>query len=164
MSSALCPESRFICDDHLGRLARYLRAGGFDTAYEKDMNDSRLIQVALDEDRQILTRDRRMIERILVRDVFLLTTDLWPEQIWQVMQHFGLRYSRERMFTRCLEDNALTLAVAKETIKARIFPYTYSHHDDYRFCPACRRIYWSGTHVTAMIARLRRHGIVVTQA
>jgi len=163
MGSTPCRETRFICDDHLGRLARYLRAGGFDTAYEKDISDSRLIQVALDDGRRILTRDRRLIERTLVRDVFLVTADRWPEQIQEVMQHFDLGYSRERMFTRCLEDNALTLTVAKETIEAKVFPYTYVHHDVYRLCPACRRIYWSGTHVDAMIARLRRHGIVVAQ-
>ena len=58
------------------------------------------------------------------------------------------------VFTRCLECNALLEGREKETIKDRIPPYVYKTQDKYMECPACRRIYWKGTHWQAMIDKL----------
>ncbi len=161
MENRLPPEPRFVCDDHLGKLARYLRVGGFDTAFDPEMTDSRLIQVALDENRWILTRDHRLIERTLVRDLFFITHDHWPDQLRAVLTHFRLEFRKERMFSRCLEDNVKIEPTPKEVIASRVFPFTYQHHDTFYICPHCRRVYWSGTHVEAMIRRLERFGIMV---
>lgn len=155
-------EPRFVCDDHLGKLARYLRVGGFDAAFDREMTDSRLLQIALDDRRWILTRDHRLIERTLVRDLFFIERDRWPDQLRAVLDRFGLVFRKERMFNRCLEDNGVIEPVPKETICSRVFPFTYEHHDDFFICPVCRRVYWSGTHVEAMIRRLERFGIMVS--
>lgn len=154
-------QPRFICDDHLGKLARYLRIGGFDTYFDRVITDNRLLQVSLDEKRWLLTRNRRMVERTLVRDVYLVTADRWPEQLRGVLSYFDLSFRAEQMFTRCLEDNTVTEPVAKETIIARVFPFTYDHHDNYRLCPTCGRVYWSGTHIEAIERRLERYDIPV---
>lgn len=154
-------EPRFICDDNLGKLARYLRVGGYDTLFDPRIDNSRLIQVSLDDKRHILTRDRRLVERRLVRYYFLIGHDRWQEQLKAVMDHFGLAFSRARMFSRCLEDNALIEPVEKEAVRSLVFPYTYAHHADFRHCPQCRRVYWSGTHVDAMMSRLQRAGIAI---
>ena len=155
------PLPRFVCDDNLGKLARYLRAGGFDTVYDRDIDDNRLIHVSLDDKRYILTRDKRLVERRLVRYYHLIVSDRLEDQLKSVIHEFGLAFSRSRMFTRCLEDNAPTREIAKREIKGRVWPYTYEHHDDYRECPECGRIYWSGSHVQAMLARLEHSGIPV---
>jgi uncharacterized protein with PIN domain len=152
---------RFVCDDHMGKLARYLRVAGFDTVFDSAMDNNRLIQISLDEKRHILTRDRRLIERRLVRYYLLLESERWQDQIRAVADHFGLVFSRSRMFTRCLEDNAATETVAKEDIRAEVWPYTYEHHDEFRMCPQCRRIYWAGSHVAAMYRRFEEAGIEV---
>jgi uncharacterized protein with PIN domain len=49
--------TRFVLDVHLGRLARYLRMLGFDCTWQRDWDDSQIIERALDERRIILTRD-----------------------------------------------------------------------------------------------------------
>lgn len=156
-------EPRFVCDDHLGKLARYLRVGGFDAAFDRDMTDSRLIQIALDEGRWILTRDHRLVERTLVRDLFFIEQDRWPDQLRAVLARFGLTFRKDRLFSRCLEDNGRIEPVPKESIFQRVFPFTYQHHSDFFVCPICRRVYWSGTHVEAMIRRLERFGIIVSR-
>lgn len=145
----------------MGKLARYLRATGYDTAFADDMDNNRLIRISLDEKRYILTRDRRLVERRLVRYCLLLDSDRWQIQIKTVADHFGLVFSKSRMFTRCLEDNTPTVRVAKEDIRERIWPYTYEHHDEFRQCPTCRRVYWAGSHVTAMYARFEEAGIPI---
>lgn len=152
---------RFVCDDHVGRLARYLRVAGYDTVFDSAMDNNRLIQISLDEKRHILTRDRRLVERRLVRYYHLLESERWQDQIKAVADHFGLVFSKSRMFTRCLEDNSPTVQVAKEDIRGRVWPYTYAHHDEFRICPQCQRIYWAGTHVSAMLARFEEAGIPI---
>ena len=51
-------EVRFIADDHLGRLAAYLRMVGFDTLYRDDYEDEELARISSGERRTLLTRDR----------------------------------------------------------------------------------------------------------
>lgn len=161
MSDETEAEIRFICDDNLGKLARYLRVGGFDTLYEKNINNSRLIQLSLDDRRYILTRDHRLIERRLVRYYYLIEDDLWSDQLRAVMHHFGLIFKRENLFSRCLEDNVEIKPVAKEDIESLVFPHTYAHFDTFHQCPVCKRVYWSGSHTQVMLRRLEKAGFIL---
>lgn len=154
-------EPAFICDDHLGKLARSLRLGGFDTAYSRNITDNQLIALALNQNRHILTRDHQLIERQLVRNFLLIESDRWPVQLRQVFDRFGLSFRRDRMLTRCLEDNTPTESVRKDQVEKLVYPYTFQHHEDFRQCPSCRRVYWSGSHVTAMTDRLTTAGFTI---
>ena len=160
MKDLSVPDKAFICDDHLGKLARYLRVGGFDTYFSNTITDSELIRISLDENRIILTRDRRLLERRLVRTHLLIEYDQWPEQLRQVTQSFALIWEKERIFCRCLEDNTLTESVTKKEIANLIPPYTFSTHTIFRQCPLCKRVYWSGTHTTAMLGQLKKAGVI----
>lgn len=51
-------QPRFFCDDHLRRLARWLRAAGYDAAWERAIDDRALLARCRDEDRVLLTLDR----------------------------------------------------------------------------------------------------------
>jgi len=59
---------RFMADAMLGRLARWLRILGYDTAYEKVITDEALLERVIRDDRWLLTRDRRLALRKLLRD------------------------------------------------------------------------------------------------
>ena len=161
MTAEITGEPRFVCDDNLGKLARYLRVGGFDTLFDSAIDNSRLIQISLDETRHILTKDRRLVERRLVRYYHLIESDRWPDQLRSVLDHFRLEFRRGRIFSRCLEDNALIQVVDKESIKNRVFPYTFAHQSEFFLCPVCRRIYWAGTHPEAIYKCLERAGIII---
>src|SRR5574339_919171 len=56
-------EPRFVLDNHLGRLASYLRMLGFDCLYRNDYQDEELAETAGGEQRRLLTRDRRLLMR-----------------------------------------------------------------------------------------------------
>ena len=51
---------RFVVDTMLGRLARWLRAMGYDTLYPGQAEDRRLLQLSRAEERILVTRDRML--------------------------------------------------------------------------------------------------------
>jgi hypothetical protein len=61
------PSPAFFADAMLGRLARWLRMLGYDTAYEKVISDESLIARVLTEQRWLLTRDRYIVQRKVLR-------------------------------------------------------------------------------------------------
>ena len=147
---------RFIVDHNVDKLARYLRMMGYDTLFYKGGDDPGLVAAALAENRVILTRDRGIMERRLVTTgrlkAILLETERPDEQICQVVGALKLE-SRHRPFSLCLEDNQPLEERSRQQVARRVPQYVLKTQDYYMECPACRRIYWRGTHWQAM-ARL----------
>ena len=55
---------KFLCDQMLGTLAKWLRLLGFDTFYANDeIKDDILLLIAKKENRAIITRDKELIFR-----------------------------------------------------------------------------------------------------
>jgi len=53
----------FLVDAMLGNIAKKLRILGFDSEYVSDIDDSKLIEKAKNENRTIISRDRNLIDR-----------------------------------------------------------------------------------------------------
>jgi len=153
-------EKRFVADEMVGKLARLMRMLGFDTVYFKEMPDSRLIEISLSEKRTILTRDTRLIQRVLVKDYVLIESDNPEIQLQKLLQKLNITPDREKFLTRCLDCNSVLVDVEKEEVKGKVWPYTYATHDKFKICPECGKIYWEGDHVKAMRKRLERLGIL----
>lgn len=64
-------EPMFIIDVTVGRLAKWLRAMGYDALFVRDIDDGGLVQIAQQEGRIILTRDRHRLERRKVSIYFV---------------------------------------------------------------------------------------------
>lgn len=145
-----CPvEPRFALDGHLGRLAAYLRMLGFDCLYQSDYDDEALAQIAAQENRILLTRDRRLLMRKVVEHGYCLRSLDSVEQLSEVIQRFDLT-ERIVPFHRCLRCNHPLEPVAKELILDRLEPLTKLYFDEFQICPACKQIYWKGSHYERM--------------
>jgi hypothetical protein len=141
---------RFILDNHLGRLAAYLRMLGFDTLYHNDYNDVELAETAARENRVLLTRDRRLLMRSLVTRGAHIRHDQPREQIREVMERFGLaRWVNP--FHRCLRCNQVLESVRKEQIVDQLEPLTRKYYDEFHRCPDCGQVYWKGSHYERML-------------
>lgn len=135
----------FILTKELGRLSRWLRILGYDSQYFKDDNRGSLIIAALRDNRIILTRNRHLSSLRGVR-IVLVKAERIKEQLGEVIKALGLKPEAERMFSRCLLCNVELEAVDKKEVKARVPEYVFETQDYFVSCPACKRIYWSGTH------------------
>lgn len=144
--------SRFLLDNHLGKLARYLRLLGFDTLYPRDhLTDAELAQLAHDTERIMLTRDRGLLMRKQIVYGFLLRSRDATEQVREVLQRYDL-YDEISPWQRCLRCNGRLRPVPKADIIDRLEPKTRLYYDDFQMCQDCGQIYWRGSHFAKLEA------------
>lgn len=152
---------KFIVDEMLGRLAKWLRLLGYDTVYLTPTTDSAIIRQALKEQRIVLTRDRRMVERKHMPRYLLIDSDRYPEQLKQVIQEFVLVPKKDNFFCRCLLCNTLIQTISKAEIFPRVPAYTFKTQAEFFNCPHCNKIYWTGTHIAMIQQKLKEWGILL---
>jgi uncharacterized protein with PIN domain len=152
LPNGLTVEPLFILDNHLGRLAAYLRMLGFDCLYENDYDDDTLAELTEREGRILLSRDRRLLMRKAIAVGYCLRSLEPLEQLPEVIERFDLA-KRIAPFHRCLRCNHLLEPVAKEDVIERLESLTRLYFDEFQICPACNQIYWKGSHYERM-ARL----------
>ena len=151
---------KFACDDHCGRLARWLRVLGFDCSHDQNIQDADLLRLALDEGRVILTRDADLADHTLARQVILLQSADPLAQVIEVMRSAGLTVDSDNLFVRCSCCNVMTEPTTLAAVAERLPPYVRRTQEVFRICPSCARIYWRATHVDHMLQRLRSAGII----
>jgi len=144
-------ESRFVLDCHLGKLAYYLRMLGFDTLYRPDFRDQELVSISNDDQRILLSRDRKLIEESpIIRGYRVNETD--PKlQVVEVLKRFDL-FSSVQPLQRCLQCNVFLLPIDKETVSDRLPPMVRERYEEFQTCPTCSRVYWKGSHYQRMQA------------
>jgi uncharacterized protein with PIN domain len=147
---------RFLADCNVGRLARWLRALGYDAEYEARLPDPQVVARALAEGRVLLTRDVDMTRRRVVADgsvrAVLLRDDRVSEQLRQVVEELGL--VPDRALSRCLDCNVTLEPRLKAAVSALLPPHVRATQERFSQCPRCARVYWPGTHWTRMRERI----------
>ncbi len=147
-------QPRFLLDNHLGKLAIYLRLSGFDVSYRNDYQDETLVQEALEEHRILLTRGRGLLMRRVIRDGYCIRNLDPKQQIVEVLRRFDL-FDKIMPFQRCLRCNSPLDPVEKQAIIHRLEPLTRRYYDEFRICSQCDRIYWKGSHYQRMESFLK---------
>ena len=135
----------FILDQHLGRLAAYLRMMGFDTLYRNDYHDEELAQVSHDETRILLTRDIGLLKRsAVIYGYFVRETDR-RKQLAEITNRFDLK-QQVIPFSRCMKCNGIVESVTREQIADQLPEGTARYYDTFHRCTSCGQIYWKGAH------------------
>lgn len=145
---------KLLADAMLGRLAKWLRILGVDTAYLADTDDYAVMRLARAEDRLILTRDRDLAGRRGIR-VLLINSEVLEEQVEQILTVVGFP---ERVISRCPVCNQSLVEAEPSAVVSRIPPYVRKTQRHFSLCVACDRVYWRGTHwerMQTVIAQLR---------
>lgn len=138
--------ARFLLDNHLGKLARYLRLLGFDTLYfHNSYDDPQLAQLAHREQRILLSRDRGLLKRSEVVYGYCLRTKDSRRQVTAVLHRFRL-HDQIKPWTRCLRCNGRLRPVSKQAILHLLEPKTKQYFEEFQQCEACGQVYWRGSH------------------
>ena len=147
-------QPRFLCDEMLGRLCRYLRAAGYDALLASGgRSDGELLRQCRDEGRYFLTQDQLVQEHNAARDMALLLPQGDLDRLAAALgAHFKLDWLGHA-FTRCLKDNT-PLVAADTAALARVPADALRPGEPLCQCPTCGRIYWRGSHYKRMRAKL----------
>jgi uncharacterized protein with PIN domain len=152
-------EMRFVIDHNVGKLARWLRMLGFDSLFFNGEDDGDMVRQALAEGRIILTRDTGVMKRRVITQgrlkAILIESEEPEKQIRQLMAELDIK-ERSRPFTLCLECNKSLVPRTPDEVRERVPPYVFKTQKQYVECPACRRVYWRGTHFSAMLRKVER--------
>ncbi len=138
-------EPRFVLDVHLGKLATYLRFLGFDTLYRNDYSDEELAAISSQDERILLTRDRGLLKRGVVRHGYYVRATHPQAQLLEVLRRFNL-FAQVRPFRRCTQCNGLVRPVPKAAVLDRLLPKTRLYYHEFYQCESCGRVYWQGSH------------------
>ena len=140
-SGGLSGAPRFAADAMLGRLARWLRALGYDTFYDIGVADPVLVRLAREEERLLLTRDRHLLRELRPQRSLEVRQDDPLQQLREIVLTLQLHAPRD-LFTRCLLCNAelqqMDPAEAQPLLPAGVRELP----GPVRRCPVCSRLYW----------------------
>jgi len=143
---------KFLADQMLGRLAKWLRILGFDTKYFNSIDDAELLRIAKEEDRILLTRDtqllkRRPIVRNSISAIHVNSDDL-INQLDQIINDVDLAdlVAGTALSPLCIHCNWPIHEIQKDLARGRVPSYVYKTQHEFCLCPKCGRIYWKGTH------------------
>jgi len=151
---------KFIADDMVGKLAKWLRILGYDTLYFRKIDNRKLIDLALEENRILLTRDTDIAADKSIGNCILIADDNYLKQLRQVIDALGLSPSswRGNVFSRCLICNEILEDVPKNDVRERVPEFVFKTQEKYKICPRCDRIYWGATHMRHVEETLKQLG------
>ncbi len=139
----------FVLDQHLGRLAAYLRMLGFDTLYRNDYHDEELAQISDEQNRILLTRDIGLLKRgRVVYGCYVRETNR-HRQLAEITRRFQLQ-PMVVPFKHCMKCNGLLESVPKAQINQHLPDATAYYYDEFHRCRSCGRVYWKGPHYQRM--------------
>ena len=147
---------RFLCDEMLQGLARWLRAAGYDTqSCPAGTPDRKLLEQARNEQRWLITRDHKLQElRHAKGTVILLKSNGTEACAQELMIHVPVDWQL-RPFTRCLLCNKLLTVAPAEKIE-EIPSDSRKLADPLLECTQCGKLYWSGGHVERLTKKLKK--------
>ena len=121
---------------------------GYDALFIPDVDDAGPLRVSKEQCRTLLTRDRYIVHRRVVRTgrmkVLLLESDDFREQMRQVTEALSLGFHDG--FSRCIESNTPLDAISKESVRKTVPLYVLNTQVHFLICSCCHKIYWRGTH------------------
>jgi len=147
---------KFASDVMLGSLARWLRICGIDVFYDAKIDRSGLFRIAREEGRTILTKAGNFKELKEIPPYIMIEGDDLDAQLRQIKKAFPSIDFLSNSFSRCIDCNELLVEIDKKSAKDEIPPKAYEIAGKFYRCPACKKLFWPGTHVHRMKSRLEQ--------
>jgi hypothetical protein len=152
----------FLCDAMLGGLARWLRAAGYDAAFEHGIRDSELIDRALEGGRMLLSSDGPLFERNVIKSGQVRALYV-PQQLSRLEQ---LQFVVEKLALplrdpRCMACGGRLRELPKHSVAGEAPPLAFRRCERFWRCQRCGRLLWHGTHwqrITRRLDEVRRTG------
>lgn len=147
---------KFICDQMLAGLGKWLRVAGYDTLIvDESIEDKEILSCALRENRLLLTRDRHFQEmQAPPKTVIFFKSNSLIECIRELNHELKINWLYAP-FSRCLICNSALIEPSKEDILEQVPADIRARSEQFWFCPQCQKVYWEGSHTQKMQKQLQ---------
>ncbi len=145
----------FAVDCNVAKCVKYLRMLGFSVYFENDIADGKLARVAAEQERIVLTRDKRLLMRKIIARGRYVRAVRAEEQLKELVAFFNLK-EHMRPFTRCMVCDTPLREAEKAAVLDRLPPKVAAGYEEFKYCDKCDKVYWKGTHFKRMFALLKR--------
>ena len=146
---------RFAAERPLGKLAKWLRILGFDTVYQAGGSLEKFVR-NLESGRILLCRSRSLPEYWPSADTIRIESDQPWEQLKQVVTALRVSEKDLHLFSRCIRCNLSIIELDKDMVRGKVPDFVWETQDSFSRCPACERIFWSGSHLERSRQRVQR--------
>lgn len=146
---------RFIVDENVSKLSKYLRMMGFDSLIYYGISDKEIVDIAFEQERIILSRDIGLLKRKKAIYGYWLRSTKINEQILEIFQRYEL-ISMIKPFSLCLVCNQNIYPVKKERIIHLLEKGTIKDYEEFYQCSDCEKVYWKGSHYQNMIENIAK--------
>ena len=139
----------FIVDAMLGNLAKKLRVLGYDSSYFSSIEDEKLLTIAKNEKRVILTKDEQLVKTAQNQEILaiLIRGNDELEQIAQIHSKIKLeKFIIDTDNSHCIICNGKLESIEKFRIINKIPEGVLEREEKFWMCVGCKKIYWQGTH------------------
>jgi uncharacterized protein len=139
----------FVVDAMLGNLTKKLRILGYDSKYFSSIEDDKIISIAKNEKRIILTKDEQLTNTAEKQNAsfVLIRGNDELEQIVQINTKFKLdKFVIVTDNSRCIVCNGKLELVEKYRIIGKIPEGVLEREKKFWMCDSCKKVYWEGTH------------------
>ena len=140
----------FLVDAMLGKLAKKLRLLGYDSLYSSNMEDDKIIQLAKNENRILLTKDVPLCHKAKKQQILAvqITSDDEIEQFLEINEKasFG-KCTVGGDSSRCPVCNGELQHIEKNDVSEKVPTGVFENMKDFWKCTKCEKIYWEGTHI-----------------
>ena len=147
----------FLCDAMLGGLARWLRAAGYEAAFEYGIDDAELVRRAQATGAVLLSSDGQMFERNVIKDGSIRARFVprGLSKVQQLAHVLGELDLPVRPVPRCMACGGELVEVDKTSIRGEAPPKAYAACERFWRCAGCGKLLWRGTHWRRIAAGLR---------
>ncbi|MHA1730876.1 MAG: DUF5615 family PIN-like protein [Promethearchaeota archaeon] len=161
---------KFLVDAMFGNLARWLRFLGHDTVWANEFDsgghaatDTLLLEVAGEQGRLLVTRDKQFAERARARGIpncFVPFTRLL-DCLGVLVECTKLELEFDPGKARCPRCNfPLRRVDDKDSVRDLVPPGSFAEHEEFWQCTntSCEQVYWEGIHTAEIRATLEKLG------
>lgn len=146
---------KFLVDQTLGSLTKWLRLLGFDVIQIRLTPQALHNLPAPAHDLVILTKQISLRQKTRRPDLFVLESDHLEAQLTEICRNLHFPPGTWEPLKRCSRCNQTLLPLTPEQAEGKVPDYIGQKHQQFFECPQCRRVFWEGSHQRHIRRRLQ---------
>lgn len=147
---------RFLLDEMLSRLGRWLCAAGYDAEIvAKGVSDDHILEWAKRDHRILISRDKHFLEKDTEGIILIyLESNQLIDCVQELTRKLPINWTY-KPFSRCTLCNSQLIKVEKEGA-VQVPPDVLETCTQLWKCQQCQKFYWEGSHTERMLSTLRQ--------